>query len=128
MTKPWRASGEPWLVTLMLGREPQSSSTSRSPGPDPVDGGALLTDIKANLLRFMVMKETDAVACALWTVHSHAYNLFSHTARLLVTAPEAECAKSGSVSDLAIEPHPEVWKHEGLLRIVSKTETLPCER
>ena len=31
----------------------------------------------------------------------------------------------GSVSDLAIEPHPEVWKHEGLLRIVSKTETLP---
>jgi len=31
----------------------------------------------------------------------------------------------GSVLDLAIEPHPEVWKHEGLLRIVSKTETLP---
>jgi len=31
----------------------------------------------------------------------------------------------GSVSDLAIEPHPETWKHKGLLRIVSKTETLP---
>lgn len=33
----------------------------------------------------------------------------------------AHDAVGGSISDVAVAPHPEVWKHESLMSIVSKT-------
>ncbi|MEA3277224.1 MAG: DUF3631 domain-containing protein [Pseudomonadota bacterium] len=70
------------------------------PWPDPVSGVALLDSILDLLTRFMVMRREDAIACALWAVHSHLFDVFSHTARLLITAPDAECGKTLLMSHL----------------------------
>ena len=60
----------------------------------PVDGAQVLSEASDAILTHMVMRKIDADACALWAAHTHIFDVFSHTPRLLVTAPDAECAKT----------------------------------
>lgn len=64
------------------------------PWPEPVDGAEVLTKASNAIQRHMVIRREDADACALWALHTHIYDAFSHTARLVSDAPEQECGKT----------------------------------
>ena len=64
------------------------------PWGQPVDGAKVLTEAYDVIMRHMVMREEDAMACALWAAHTFIYEVFDHTARLMINAPDAECGKT----------------------------------
>jgi hypothetical protein len=65
-----------------------------APWPDPVDGDALIGEILGKLVEFVVLFEPDAVAAALWIIHTHAHDTAFHSPRLAVTSPTLRCGKS----------------------------------
>ncbi len=71
------------------------------PWPEEVDGGDLLDRIAGALCRHVVMPPHVAEAATLWAVHCHAFELWRHTPRLGVLAPEKECGKSTLLDVLA---------------------------
>jgi putative DNA primase/helicase len=68
------------------------------PWPDPIDGAELLDNLLAQLRRFVVfgdwVAETLARTLALWTLHTHAYQLRHVTTYIGIESPEKECGKS----------------------------------
>jgi len=80
------------------------------PWPDPVSGVEVLDQALALLLRHMVMRPEDAAAVALWCAHVYLFAGFSHSPRLLITAPDAECGKTmllfHMVGNLVTRPQP----------------------
>ncbi len=46
------------------------------PWSDPVDGAALLSEMTAAVLKYVVMETGSAEAVALWTLHAHALDAF----------------------------------------------------
>lgn len=64
------------------------------PWDEPVSGDDALQDAYRLIMRHMVMRDEDAIACALWVAHTYIYTVFDHTPRLLITAPDAECGKT----------------------------------
>lgn len=67
-----------------------------SPDPwDEGDGAALLNDLRATLLRYVVFPDAHAaVAVALWIAATHALSAFQHAPRLGVKSPQKRCGKS----------------------------------
>ena len=55
---------------------------------------AVLDEAAELIMRHMVIRDVDAYACVLWAAHSHVFKLFSHSPRLLIDAPDAECGKT----------------------------------
>lgn len=80
------------------------------PWTDPVDGAAAITEAANHIKRHMVMSPHDADACALWSVHTFLYEVFSHIPRLAITAPAQECGKtvlmSHMVGNMVNKPQP----------------------
>ena len=68
--------------------------TEIEPWPDTVDGGELLHDIVREMRRYVVMPEDDAIAAALWVLHSYIFDVFTCTPRLCITSPEKGCGKT----------------------------------
>ena len=68
--------------------------TDTEPWPEPVDGAAVLDEAADLILKHMVIREVYAYSCVLWAVHTHIFKLFSHSPRLLIDAPAAECGKT----------------------------------
>jgi hypothetical protein len=64
------------------------------PWESPVDGAEVLNDARQAIRRHMMIRDEHVVAAALWAAHAHVYDVFSHTPRLGITAPDAECGKS----------------------------------
>jgi hypothetical protein len=64
------------------------------PWESPVDGAKVLNDARQAIRRHMMIRDEHVVAAALWAAHAHVYDVFSHTPRLGITAPDAECGKS----------------------------------
>jgi len=64
------------------------------PWPIPVKGSEILTQTYQAIKQHMAIKEEYAIIAALWIIHSHIFDSFSHTPRLVITAPNAECGKS----------------------------------
>ncbi len=64
------------------------------PWPDSVVGADLLDRLVGGLCRHVVLPAHAVEAIALWAVHTHAFELWRHTPRLGVLAPEKECGKS----------------------------------
>ena len=66
--------------------------------PDPwieeVDGSSLLDRIVGGLCRHVVMPAYAAHATALWIVHCYIFDIWHHTPRLSISAPEKDCGKS----------------------------------
>ena len=64
------------------------------PWPDPVDGAALLSEMTAAVLRYVVMEAGSAETVALWVLHAHALDAFQISPRLAITSPEKRCGKT----------------------------------
>ena len=64
------------------------------PWPEPVEGAAVLDEAASLIRRHMVMRKEDITACVLWAVHTHMFTDFTHSPRLMVDAPDAECGKT----------------------------------
>lgn len=62
--------------------------------PGEVVGHDVLDEALARLMRHMHMDYYEAAICVLWAAHTHAFNLFAHSPRLIIDAPESECGKT----------------------------------
>ncbi len=67
---------------------------SPEPWPEPVNGSAVLDQAYAAIRRHMVISEHHAIAAVLWAAHVHAFDVYTHTPRLLIDSPAPECAKT----------------------------------
>ena len=73
--------------------------------PPRVAAASDLLDELLNLIqRFVVMTEAQAVAWALWVVHTHVLDAADETAYLSITSPEKRCGKTRvlEVSELVV--------------------------
>jgi hypothetical protein len=75
---------------------PPSQPAAHTPsGATPVDGAALLDDVRAALTRYVCLPgEHAADAVTLWIAASHAQPAWAHAPRLVVRGPEKRCGKS----------------------------------
>jgi hypothetical protein len=69
------------------------------PWPDPVEGAALLFDLSEFFTLHAFLPERGAVALALWTVHTYAFQAFQITPRLHIRAVSKNSGKT-TVLDL----------------------------
>lgn len=70
------------------------SAPPLEPWEDPVDGAAILDELRAVLLQYLILPPSAAEAIALWIVHTYLWAAFDFTPYLLVTSPVRECGKS----------------------------------
>jgi len=66
--------------------------------PEPwlseVNGADLICELRAAILRYVVISDRDALACSLWVLHAFCFDFFECTPRLAITAPEKQCGKT----------------------------------
>lgn len=68
-----------------------------------MNGGRLLDDLVTYVRRFVVFQhEAEAVAVALWIVHTHAFEAADATPYIAVSSPERESGKSKLLEALAL--------------------------
>ena len=70
--------------------------------PEPVNGAALVTELTAAIRKYVVLTESDALAVALWVLHSYCFDAFPCTPRLAITAPEKRCGKTTLLDVIAL--------------------------
>lgn len=68
--------------------------TDPDPWPDPVDGAALLDELRRTFERFVVLPKGASTALALSVVLTHAYDAFTVCPRVAITSPTKRCGKS----------------------------------
>ncbi len=59
-----------------------------------VIGHEVLSEMFNHITRHMHINSHDAVISVLWSAHTHIYNKFNHTPRMIISAPEPECGKT----------------------------------
>ena len=64
------------------------------PWPEPVDGAALLNELRQVFVRFVVLPKWSAEALALWTLHTYAFHWRDVSAYLGLESPEKRCGKT----------------------------------
>lgn len=62
--------------------------------PDPVDGAELLDQVAKSIRRYVLMREEAAIAAALWTVHTHAFDAATVSPILAISSPVKRCGKT----------------------------------
>lgn len=63
--------------------------------PEPVDGDALLQDLRAHLKRYIILSvEKAEVALALWVLHTWVFECFDITPYLCINSPTRRCGKT----------------------------------
>lgn len=72
-----------------------------APWPEPVDAGDLIEEITSVILRFVVLDPPQALAGALWTVHTHLIDVAHFSPVLLINAPERACGKTQCLTVLS---------------------------
>jgi len=78
-----------------------------TPWPEHVEGKALLDELSALFTRFVVLPPSAAEALALWTLHTHAFQLREVSTYLGLESPEKRCGKTtllGVLSELVSRP------------------------
>ena len=70
------------------------------PWPEPVNGVALLDEIRDAAARHIVLPEGGAEIMALWTVFAHCHDGFDVSPLLALTSPTPECGKSTGLAFL----------------------------
>lgn len=68
--------------------------TESVPWSEPVTPSDVLNEVAETVHRFVVLRDAEAVACALWVAHTFLVCTFRHSPLLLVNAPEKACAKT----------------------------------
>jgi hypothetical protein len=71
------------------------------PWHEPVVGSNLITDLVAQIERFVILSNHAALGAALWIVHAHAHDAAFHSPRLTLTSPTMRCGKSTMLRTLA---------------------------
>jgi hypothetical protein len=64
------------------------------PWPEPVNGAALVGEIRSELRRYVVMSEPASIAAALWVVLTYLAHCVDVLPILAVTSPEKQCGKT----------------------------------
>src|SRR5262249_17962054 len=64
------------------------------PWPDPVDGAALLDELRQLFNRYAVTPKHADVLLALWALHTWVFDSFDITPYLVITSPTRRCGKS----------------------------------
>jgi len=64
------------------------------PWPDPVDGAALLDELRQYFNRYAVTPKHADVLLALWALHTWVFDSFNITPYLVITSPTRRCGKS----------------------------------
>jgi putative DNA primase/helicase len=64
------------------------------PWPESVTGAALLDELRATFRRYVVASDDALSACALFALHTYAFDLGDASPILFVTAPSKRCGKS----------------------------------
>jgi putative DNA primase/helicase len=63
--------------------------------PDPIDTKMLLTEVIAQLRRYILVRDDDILAIALWIMFAWVHEAIAvHSPILLFTSPEGDCGKS----------------------------------
>ncbi len=62
--------------------------------PDAVNGAAVLAEAVAMLRTYAALPTGADVALALWAAHTHAFDAFLVTPRLVINSPEKQCGKT----------------------------------
>jgi len=83
------------------GRAPAATPASEDQWPNPVNGRVLLTDLVALVRTHVVLREPQALAVALWVVHTHCLAATDYTPYLWVRSATPECGKSTLLELLA---------------------------
>jgi hypothetical protein len=84
-------------------------TTEIQPWDGPVDGATVLTEIAETFTRYLVLPPNGAETCALWIAHCFAFDVFLHTPRLNITAPEKGCGKTTALDVISgFVPRP-IW-------------------
>jgi len=66
-----------------------------TPDPTDSDGGELLDELEASLVRYVILPSPEALAAVtLWIAATHAAQAWNTAPRLLITGPEKRCGKS----------------------------------
>jgi putative DNA primase/helicase len=64
------------------------------PRPEPVDGDALLDELRNHFKRYGVVPEEADVALPLWVLHTWVFQCFDITPYLAITSPTPRCGKT----------------------------------
>lgn len=71
------------------------------PWPHPVDGAALLGEVRATIGDYIALPSHADIAITLWAAHAHCFDAFIHSPRLNAFAPEKGCGKTQLLDVLA---------------------------
>lgn len=94
------------------------------PWPEPVDGESLLSEMETVIRRYVCLTDGQALAVALWIIHTHAIDAAEHYPRLHIASPAPRCGKTTLLR--VIEPmvpkalHTENITISALFRVVEK--------
>ncbi len=61
---------------------------------EPVDGVALIAEIEAAILKYVIVPENRAFTVALWCLHSFCFDRFTCSPHLAITSPVKRCGKT----------------------------------
>ena len=68
------------------------------PWPEPVDGAALLADIRATIQRFCVLPDHSDTIMAAWALHAWVHDAADISPILAFVSPEKRCGKTTALS------------------------------
>jgi hypothetical protein len=91
----------PFLDSLVRKARPAESGQGRAiellepePWPYAVNGIDLVQDMTAAIRKYVVLADSEALTCSLWSLHTYCFASFTCTPRLAITAPEKRCGKT----------------------------------
>jgi hypothetical protein len=64
------------------------------PWHGPVNGAELLDELTQMFYRYALLPSAGSRVCALWCLHTHAYDCFTVSPYLTITSPTPECGKT----------------------------------
>ena len=71
------------------------------PWPDAVDGEVLIADMVRAIRSHVILSKHQALAVAIWIIHTHAIEVADHTARLQIKSPVWQCGKTTLLATVA---------------------------
>jgi len=80
--------------------EKPAAISTLEPWPEAVDGQELAGELTAAFKRHVIMTNDEALAAALWCLHSHAIDAATISPILMIKSPEKKCGKTTAMKML----------------------------